>query len=64
MSLVLPISFLLTLVCLFGAIDGPRFQQLLFAGAAAAAIIAVCSLEAWSARGEVPVRSEDRGETS
>jgi hypothetical protein len=63
MSLVLPISFLLTLVCLFGAIDEPRFQQLLFAGAAAAATIAVCSLEAWSAR-EVPVRREDRGETS
>ena len=63
MSLVLPISFLVTFLCLFGAIDGPRFQQLLFVGAAAAATIAVCSLEAWSAR-EVRVRSEDRGEAS
>jgi len=63
MSLVLPISFLVTLLCLFGAIDGPLFQQLLFAGAAAAATVTVCSLEAWSAR-ELPVRSEDRRETS
>jgi hypothetical protein len=58
MSFVLPISFLVTLLCLFGAIDGPGFQQLLFAGAAAAATVMVCSLEAWSAR-EVRVRSED-----
>ena len=63
MSLVLPISFLVTLLCLFGAIDGPLFRQLLFAGAAVAATVMVCSLEAWSAR-EVPVRSEDRGEAS
>jgi hypothetical protein len=63
MSLVLPLSFVVTLLCLFGAIDGPLFPQLLFAGAAAAATVMVCSLEAWSAR-EVPVRSEDRGESS
>jgi hypothetical protein len=63
MSLVLPISFLVTLLCLFGAIDGALFRQLLFAGAAAAATVMVCSIEAWSAR-EVPVRSEDRGEAS
>jgi hypothetical protein len=63
MSLVLPISFLLTLLCLFGAIDGALFRQLLFAGAAAAGTVMVCSLEAWSAR-EVRMRNEDRRETS
>lgn len=63
MSVILPISFLATLLCLFGAIDGSLFRQLLFAGAAASAMVMVCSLEAWSAR-EIPVRSEDRGEAS
>jgi hypothetical protein len=51
MSLVLPISFLVTLLCLFGAIDGVLFRQLWFAGAAAAATVMVCSIE-------------DRGEAS
>jgi hypothetical protein len=63
MSLILPISFLVTLLCLFGAIDGALFRQLLFAGAAVAATVMVCALEAWSAR-EIRIRNEDRGETS
>ena len=60
MSLLLPISFLLTLLCVLGAIDGLAFQQLLFVGAAVAATMLVCSLEAWSSQG-LPVRSEDEG---
>jgi hypothetical protein len=60
MSPLLPISFLVTLLCMVGAMDGFAFQQLLFVGAAVAATILVCSLEAWSSR-ELPVRSEDEG---
>jgi hypothetical protein len=60
MSLLLPISFLLTLLCVFGAIEGLAFQQLLFVGPAVAATILVSFLEAWSCR-EAPVRSEDEG---
>jgi hypothetical protein len=58
MSPILPISFLLTLLCAFGAVEGVRFQQLMFVGAALSATVLVCSLEAWSAR-EIPVRSDD-----
>ena len=58
MSPILPISLLLTVLCMFGAIEGVLFQQLLFVGAAVAATILVCSIEAWSAR-EAPVLSED-----
>jgi hypothetical protein len=58
MSPILPISFLVTLLCAFGAVQGVLFQQLLFAGAALSATILVCSFEAWSAR-EIPVRSDD-----
>jgi hypothetical protein len=58
MSPILPISLLVTVLCIFGAVDGVLFQQLLFVGAAVATTILVCSIEAWSAR-EVPVRSED-----
>jgi hypothetical protein len=58
MSPILPISFLVTLLCAFGAVEGVLFQQLLFVGAALSATISVCSLEAWSAR-EIPVRSDD-----
>ena len=58
MSPILPISFLLTLLCAFGAVEGDRFQQLMFVGAALSATVLVCSLEAWSAR-EIPVRSDD-----
>jgi hypothetical protein len=58
MSPVLPVSFLITVLCVIGAIDGVLFQQLLFVGAAVAATILVCSLEAWSCQGEA-VRSED-----
>ncbi|HEY1452855.1 MAG TPA: hypothetical protein VGF57_05275 [Roseiarcus sp.] len=58
MSPILPISLLVTVLCLFGAIEGVLFQQLLFVGAAVGATILVCSIEAWSAR-EAPVQSDD-----
>jgi hypothetical protein len=58
MSPILPISFLVTLLCAFGAVEGVLFQQLLFVGAALSGTIMICSLEAWSAR-EIPVRSDD-----
>jgi hypothetical protein len=62
MSPILPISFLVTLLCAFGAVEGVLFQQLMFVGAALSATILVCSFEAWSAREiprEIPVRSDD-----
>ena len=58
MSPILPISFLLTLLCALGAVEGVLFQQLMFVGAALSATVLVCSLEAWSAR-EIPVRSDE-----
>jgi hypothetical protein len=58
MSPILPISFLVTLLCAFGTVEGMLFQQLMFVGAALSATILVCSFEAWSAR-EIPVRSDD-----
>ena len=58
MSPILPISFLVTLLCAFGAVEGALFQELMFVGAALSATILVCSFEAWSAR-EIPVRSDD-----
>jgi hypothetical protein len=58
MSPILPISFLVTLLCTFGAVEGVLFQQFLFVGAALSGTIMICSLEAWSAR-EIPVRSDD-----
>ena len=58
MSPILPISFLVTLLCAFGTVEGMLFQQLMFVGAALSATILVCSFEPWSAR-EIPVRSDD-----
>lgn len=58
MSPILLISFLVTLLCAFGVVEGVLFQQLMFVGAALSATILVCSFEAWSAR-EIPVRSDD-----
>ena len=58
MSPILPISFLVTVLCALGAVEGVLFQQLMFVGAALSAMILVCSFEAWSAR-EIPVRSDD-----
>ena len=63
MSPILPISFLVTLLCVMGAIDGVLFQQLLFV------VAAVCRSRysnSNSFRGvellrEAPVRSEDGG---
>jgi hypothetical protein len=59
MSPILPVSLLITLLCIIGAVDGVLFQQLLFVGAAVAATVLVCSFEAWSAR--APQQSEDEG---
>ena len=60
MSPILPISLLVFVLCIFGAMDGVLFQQLLFVGAAVAATILVCSAEAWSAR-EASRSEDDRG---
>ena len=59
MSLLLPISFVVTLLCVLFAIDWAFYQQILFVGAALSATVMVCSLEAWSCQ-EAPVRSEDQ----
>ena len=58
MSLILPISFVATLLCVLVAIDWALYQQILFLGAALSATVWACSLEAWSCR-EAPVRSAD-----
>jgi hypothetical protein len=58
MSPILPISFLVTVLCALGAVEGVLFQQLMFVGAALSATILVCSFEAWSAR-EISVHSDD-----
>lgn len=60
MSLLLPISFVVTLLCVLLAIDWALYQQILFVGAALSATVWACSLEAWSCR-EAPVRTEDEG---
>ncbi|HEY4806847.1 MAG TPA: hypothetical protein VIH81_03745 [Roseiarcus sp.] len=63
MSPVLPISFVVTLLCVLVAIDWALYQQILFVGAALSATVWACSLEAWSCQG-APVRSEDeRGQS-
>lgn len=48
MSLILPISFVATLICVLVAIDWALYQQILFLAAALSATVWVCSLEAWS----------------
>jgi hypothetical protein len=58
MSPILPISFLVTVLCGIGAIEGVVFQQLLFVGAAVAATILACAFEAWSSQAAA-ARSED-----
>ncbi|MGH6797412.1 MAG: hypothetical protein ACREDI_03410 [Roseiarcus sp.] len=58
MSVILPISFVVTLLCVLLAIDWSLYQQILFVGAALSATVWACSLEAWSCQ-EAPVRSED-----
>jgi hypothetical protein len=57
MSPILPISFVVTLLCVLVAIDWALYQQILFVGAALSATVWACSLEAWSC--QAPVRSED-----
>jgi len=58
MSPILPISLLVTVLCVLGAIEGVLDQQLLFVGGAVAATVLVCSFEAWSAR-EAPAAPDD-----
>jgi hypothetical protein len=57
MSPILPISFVVTLLCVLVAIDWALYQQILFVGAALSATVWACSLEAWSC--QTPVMSED-----
>jgi hypothetical protein len=59
MSAILPISFVVTLLCVLLAIDWPLYQQILFLGAALSATVWVCSLEAWSTRG-APTSEDER----
>jgi hypothetical protein len=59
MSLILPISFVVTLLCVLVAIDWALYQQLLFVGAALSATVWVCSLEAWSTQA-TPVGEDER----
>jgi hypothetical protein len=56
MSPILPISFVVTLLCVLVAIDWALYEQILFVGAALSATVWACSLEAWSC--QTPVRSE------
>jgi hypothetical protein len=58
MSLILPISFVVTLLCVLLAIDWALYQQILFVGAALSATVWVCALEAWSCQ-EAPGRREE-----
>jgi hypothetical protein len=57
MSLILPVSFVVTLLCVLIAVDWALYQQILFVGAALSATVWVCSLEAWSC--QAAVTSED-----
>jgi len=59
MSLILPISFVATLLCVLVAIDWALYQQILFVGAVLSATVWACSLEAWSCR-EAPAIGEDK----
>ena len=59
MSIVLPVSFLATLLCVLVAIDWALYQQLLFVGAALSATVWVCSLEAWATQGP-PANADER----
>ncbi len=61
MSAIVPISFVLTLVCVLVAIDWAFYQQLLFVGAAVSATVWACSLEAWSCQ-QAPARTDDVGD--
>ena len=58
MSLILPISFVVTLLCVLLAIDWPLYQQALFLGAALSATVWACSFEAWSCQ-TASVRADD-----
>jgi hypothetical protein len=59
MSLIVPISFLVTLLCVLVAIDWALYQQILFVGAALSATVWVSSLEAWSTQA-TPVSEDEQ----
>lgn len=56
MSIILPISFLLTLLCVLVAVDWALYQQILFLGAALSATVWVCLLEAGGCQ-ETPAKN-------
>jgi hypothetical protein len=61
MSAILPISFVVTLLCVLLAIHWPLYQQILFLGAALSATVWVCSLEAWSTSRGAPASEDEQG---
>ena len=61
MSMLLPISFVATLLCVLVAIDWPLYQQILFVGAALFATVWVCLFEAWGWRNTPAPDGEQRG---
>ena len=60
MSIILPVSFIATLLCVLVAIDWAWYQQILFVGAALSATVWVCLVEAWGCQ-EAPPRSGEEG---
>ena len=60
MSIVVPISFVVTLLCVLVAIDWELYQQILFLGAALSATVWACSLEAWSCQGAQARSGDER----
>ena len=60
MSIILPISFVATLVCVLVAIDWALYQQILFVGAALSATVCVSLLEDWGCQEAPPGSREER----
>jgi hypothetical protein len=61
MSIILPISFIVTLACVLVAIDWALYQQILFVGAALSATVWVCFLESWGCQEAPSGGSEESG---
>jgi hypothetical protein len=62
MSPAVPISFLITLLCVLIAIDWPVLQQFMLVGATAGATVFFCYIEGLELK-DRPVRSDDGAET-
>jgi hypothetical protein len=58
MSIIVPISFVVALLCVLVAIDWALYQQILFVGVALAATVWACSFDARSYR-EAQITGED-----